>query len=135
MPLRRQRRHHGWTYGSDCRKLRKFRSCSSSLVVEFLVVVQRPFPKTTETLLLLLNTVIDVPVAQFVQVRAFSIAPCVWQSRVRCSVFACGVQDYGMFWVTSSGMFSVCYTPWFDSGYMFGVSPRGLLDEFHTFSS
>ena len=44
--------------------------------------------KTTETQLLLLNTVI----------RASSIAPCIWQSCVRCSVFAFGVQDYGIFW-------------------------------------
>ena len=126
--------YSGLVYGSDCtKKLRKFRSCSLSLVVEFPVVVQRPFPMTTETSLLLLNTVIDVPVAQFVQVRASSIAPCIWQSLVRCSVFAFGVQDYGIFWETPSGVVSVCYTPWFDSGYMFGVSLRGLLEEFHTF--
>ena len=42
--------------------------------------------KTTETPLLLLNTVI----------RASSIAPCIWQTCVRCSVFAFGVQDYGI---------------------------------------
>ena len=30
--------------GSDCRKLRKLRSCCSSLVVDFPVVVQRPRP-------------------------------------------------------------------------------------------
>ena len=29
-------------------------------------------------------------------------------------------------------MFSVCYTPWIDSGHMFRVSLRGLLEEFHT---
>ena len=100
-----------------------FRSCSSSLVVEFPVVVQRPFPMSTETPLLLLNTVIDVPVAQVVQVRTSSVAPCIWQSLVRCSVFAFGVQEYGNFWEVS-----VCYTPWFGSGYMFGNFTRFLRD-------
>ena len=28
----------------------------------------------------------------------------------------------------------MCYTPWFDSGYTFGVSLRGLMEDFHTFS-
>ena len=61
----------------------------------FPVVVQRPIPMV---FLLLLNTVIDVPVAQFVQFRASCIAPCIWQSLVQCSVFAFGAQDYGLFW-------------------------------------
>ena len=26
--------------------------------------------------------------------------------------------DYGIFWEMTSGMVSVCDTPWFDSGYM-----------------
>ena len=69
----------------------------------------------------------DVPVAQFVQVRTSAIAPCIWQSLVRCSVFAFGVQEYGFFWKTTSGIVSVFNTPWFDSGYMSGVSLRGLL--------
>ena len=30
-------------------------------------------------------------------------------------------------------MVSVCYSPRFDSGYMFGVSLRLLLEEFHFF--
>ena len=89
--------------------------------------------KTIETPLLLLNTVIDVPVAQFLQVRTSFIVPCIWQSLVRCLVFACGVQDYGLFWETTSGTVSVCNTPWFDSGYMFGVSLRGLLEDFTRF--
>ena len=120
----------GLVYGFDCRKLLTFRSCSSSLVVEFPVVVQRPFPMTTETPQLLLNTVIDAPVAQVVQVRTSSVAPCIWESLVRCSVFAFGVQEYGYFWEVS-----VCYTPWFDSGYTFGVSLRGFMEDFHTFST
>ena len=41
--------------------------------------------------------------------------------------FAFGVQVYGIFWVITSGLVSVCSTPWFDSGYMLGVSLRGLL--------
>ena len=73
--------------------------------------------KTTETPLLLLSAVI----------RASSIAPCIWQSCVRCSVFAFGVQDYGISWEVTSGMVSVCNTPWFDSGDVFGVSLRSLL--------
>ena len=88
---------------------------------------------TTETPLLLLNTVIDVPVAQFVLVSTSSVASCIWQSLVRCSVFAFGVQDYGIFWVITSVMVSVCSTPWSDSGYMLGVSLRGLVEEFHMF--
>ena len=31
------------------------------------------------------------------------------------------------------GMVSVFNTPWFDSGYKFGVSLRGLFEKFHTF--
>ena len=38
-----------------------------------------------------------------------------------------GVQEYGFFWKTASGMLSVFSSPWFDSGYMLGVSLRGLL--------
>ena len=78
--------------------------------------------QTIEILLLILNTVIDVPVAQVVQVRISSEAPYIWQSLVRCLVLAFGVQDSGLFWETTSGTVSVCNTPWFDSGYMFGVS-------------
>ena len=48
---------------------------------------------------------IDVPVAQFVQFRTSSFAPCIWESLVQCSVFACGVQDYGFFWEITSGLF------------------------------
>ena len=33
----------------------------------------------------------------------------------------------------TSGMFSVFSSPRFDSGYMFGVSLRLLLEEFHIF--
>ena len=55
--------YRGLVCVQNCRKLRKIRSYSSSLVVEFPIVVQRPFPMTTETPLLLLDTVIDVPVA------------------------------------------------------------------------
>ena len=29
--------------------------------------------------------------------------------------------------------FGVCYTPWFDSGYMFAISLRGFLDEWEDF--
>ena len=42
-------------------------------------------------------------------------------------LFAFGVQEYGFFWKTTSGMFPVFSSPWFDSGYMLGVSLRGLL--------
>ena len=73
--------------------------------------------RTTESPQLLFDKMIDVPVVQVVQVRASSLAPCIWQSRVRCSVFAFGGQDYGNFWEVS-----VCHTPWFGSGYMYGVS-------------
>ena len=71
--------------------------------------------------------VVDVPVAQTVQV------PCIWQSLVWCSVFACGGQDYGFSW--ASGNIFVFSTLRFDSGHMFGVSLRGLMGVFHTFST
>ena len=48
-------------------------------------------------------------------------------------VFACGVQDYGF-----SVRFQECSafsSPWFDSGFVFGVRLRGFLDEFHTCST
>ena len=63
-------------------------------------------------LLLLLNTVIDVPVALVVQI------PCIWQSLVPCSVFACGVPDYGFSCEFASGNIYIFSTLWFDSGYM-----------------
>ena len=40
--------------------------------------------------------------------------PCIWQSLVRCSVFACGVFS----WEFASGNFYVFSALWFDSGYM-----------------
>ena len=33
-----------------------------------------------------------------------------------------------IFWEKTSGIISVFNTLWFDSGYMFGISLRGLLD-------
>ena len=48
-------------------------------------------------------------------------------------MFAGGVQDGGHSWEMIRGMVSVYNTLWFDSGYMFGVSPRGFLEECHTF--
>ena len=36
----------------------------------------------------------------------------------------------GLFWVISSGIVSVCYTPWFDIGYMRCASLRGFVEEF-----
>ena len=45
-------------------------------------------------------------------------------SCLRCTV-------YGLFWEITSGMVSVCDTPWFDSGYLSGVGLRGFLAEFH----
>ena len=113
----------------NCSTLRKFRSCSSSMVVDISfrsadadshgLTIQ----KTTETLLLLLNTVI----------RASSIAPCIWQSCVRCSVFACGVPDYGFSGEMTSGMVSVCSTLWFDSGYMSASVYGGFWKNFTLF--
>ena len=46
---------------------------------------------------------------------------------VTCSSFALGLRVYGFFWKMTSGMLSVCSTPWFDSGFMLGVSLRGLM--------
>ena len=66
-------------------------SCRGAEAVSHGLAVQR----TIEILLLVLNTAIDVPVAQVVQVPL-----CM---AVTCSEFACGVQDYGLFWKMTSG--------------------------------
>ena len=65
-------------YVAPCRKLRIFRSCSSSLVVDFSCRGAEAdshgldlFSRTIETPQLLLSTLIDVPVAQVVQGRRF----------------------------------------------------------------
>ena len=52
-----------------------------------------------------LSVLVSMSLAQFVQVRSSAIAPCFWQSLVRCSVFAFGVQECGFFLKTTSGMF------------------------------
>ena len=36
-------------------------------------------------------------------------------------LFALGVQEYGLFWETTSGMVPLFSSPWFDNGYMHGV--------------
>ena len=63
--------------------------------------------QTTEILLLILNTVIDVPVAQVVQVPSYMA--------VTCTEFACGVPDYGRFSNIISGWLP--YSA--NTGYMF----------------
>ena len=61
-------------YVAPCRKLRIFRSCSSSHVVDFPVVVQRPIPvvltiqQTIVIPQLLLYMVVDAPRLQVVQI-------------------------------------------------------------------
>ena len=71
------------------------------------VVVQRLIPmvfivqKTIETLMLQVNTVIDVLVVWVLQVQVFFFSPLYLA--VTCSAFACGVQDYGIFWKMASG--------------------------------
>ena len=78
-------------------------------IVYIPVVVQRLFPVVLETVEVpqLLDMVIDAPVVQFVQFRGFFLAPCIWESLARCSVFACGVKDYGPFWETTSRMLRI----------------------------
>ena len=67
-------------------------SCRGAEAVSHGLAIQQ----TIEILLLILNTVIDVPVAHVVQVRLFLA--------VICSEFARGVHDYGLFWkLTSTG--------------------------------
>ena len=66
-------------------------SCRGAEAVSHGLAVQQ----TIEILLLILNTVIDVPVAQVVQVASYLA--------VTCSEFACGVQDCGRFWKITSG--------------------------------
>ena len=68
--------YRGLVHGSDCRKLRSLRICSSSMVVDFLVVVHRPIPMVllfsgavVFPQLQFLYEVIDVPGMQVVQVR------------------------------------------------------------------
>ena len=65
--------------------------CRGAEAVSYGLAVQQ----TIEILVLNLNTVIDVPVAQVVQVPSYSA--------VTCSVFAFRVQDSGLFWVMTSG--------------------------------
>ena len=54
-----------------------------------------------------------------------STAPCIWKSLVQ----AVCLRSTGLLLIRemTPGMVSVCSTPWFDSGYMLGVSLRGLL--------
>ena len=66
-------------------------SCHGAEAVSHGLAVQQ----TIEILLLILNTVIDVPVVQVVQVPS-----CM---AFTCSEFACGVQDHGRFWKITSG--------------------------------
>ena len=63
----------------------------------------------------------------------FSTSPCIWQSIVRCSVFAFEVQDYGFFGEMTSGMVSAFSAFWVDSGYLFCVSSRRLHGDFSYF--
>ena len=64
-------------------------------------------------------------------VRTSSIAPCIWQSLVRCSVFAFGVQVSGLFWVITSGKVPVFSAYWFNTGYM-STSVHGGFWNIHT---
>ena len=59
--------------------------------------------------------------------------PFVYDSHLSSVCLAEVVQVYGLFWEMTSGTVSVCYSPRFDSGYMFAVSLRFLLEEFHIF--
>ena len=60
----------------------------------------------------------------------FLRAPCTWQSLycVRCCLWSIGLW---IFREMTPGMVSVLNPPRFDSGYKFGVSLRGLVEEFH----
>ena len=69
--------------------------------LQFIMVVGTPFVAqmlipmvlaTMENPQLCVDRAVDAPVMQVVQFRSSSIAPCIWQSLVRCSVFAVGVQ-------------------------------------------
>ena len=75
--------------------------------------------QTVEILVLNLNTVIDVPVAQVVQVPSYSA--------VTCSVFAFRVQDSGLFWVMTSGNVPVFSALGFNTGYMSTSVYGGLV--------
>ena len=76
--------------------------------------------------LLLLNTVFDVPVAQIVQVPLYLAATC---TLLGVRLWSAGLW---IFWRSLQEWFpyaALC----FDSGYVFGVSLRGLMEDFHTF--
>ena len=71
--------------------------------LQFIMVVGTPFVAqmlisivlaTMENPQLCVDRAVDAPVMQVVQFRSSSIAPCIWQSLVRCSVFAVGVQPH-----------------------------------------
>ena len=62
----------------------------------------------------------------------FLRAPCIWQS-LYC--VCCCLWSFGL-WIfreMTPGMVSVLHTPRFDSGYIFGVSLRSLLEEFPSY--
>ena len=62
----------------------------------------------------------------------FLRAPCIWQSLycVWCCLWSFGLW---IFREMTPGMVSVLNTPRFDSGYIFGVSLRSLLEEFPSY--
>ena len=59
--------------------------------------------QTTETPLLLLNTVIDVLLHSSCR-SGLLLQPLISGSQLRCWVFAFGVQVFGIFWVITSGL-------------------------------
>ena len=82
--------------------------------LQFITVVDTPFVAqmlismvlaTMENPQLRVDRAVDAPVMQVVQFRSSSTAPCIWQSLVRCSVFAVGVRDCGIFCEISSEWF------------------------------
>ena len=103
-------------------------------VVDISVVVQRLISMVLATMefhQLCLDRAVDAPGMQVVLFWSSSIALCILQSLycVRCSPL-----EYKL-WTFLGHLFriySVFNTLRFDSGYMFGVGSRGILEEFHT---
>ena len=62
----------------------------------------------------------------------FLRAPCIWQS-LYCVCCCLWIFGLWIFREMTPGMVSVLHTPRFDSGYIFGVSLRSLLEEFHSY--
>ena len=90
-----------WRRHSCSHSCISMRNCRGFPQLQFITIVVTPFVAqmlirmvfaTMENPQLRVDRAVDAPVMQVVQFMSSSKAPCIWQSLVRCSVFAVGVQ-------------------------------------------